>query len=465
MKPSSAAPFLSLNPELQRNIWLELTPTRVIGMALVLALLLTGIYEVWDVTYLPRALRVFILALVVVWGSVMASARVSEELNERTWDVQRLSAQGAVSLVVGKLAGGTSYAWYGSLLCVGVLAALFPHRLGIVPDLLLTGVAAQATALFIILTLSLIETGSRRINSVAAVAAGIGIGFFFNGIFAIDVVDEPGSVAARAYVARYHDIAMTPVGWYESSVPLIYMARAGAGLLVFWALLGSVRIVRRELGYRDGPLGWTVFTLFVMITLGGLHAPAEWPLPEWTAVPWQARAFAAGLLLTYVPLLCAPVSRAALRSLVANVRAGSIVRSWRGLPPWIPSAALMFLACLAYLGSSSGRALPAFAIIGFALRDLFVIQGMRLRYPVRSRLGLMLFFPLMYMVAPLVIGGRLAYSGESPGIALGLFLPWVSADQPWAAVIPWVEAAIALMIFLGDFRQVLRPVEPSATTT
>ncbi len=141
-----------MNPELRRNLWLELTPRRVTTMTVFLVLiffastlsgnLLTPAGVAYDLYYF----------IVIVWGTWNAALSVVGEIRERTWDFQRLSALSAGEMTWGKLFGATALNWYGGVICLGVLfvyrathEAFIPAIFGVL-HLLVIGLFAQSTA-------------------------------------------------------------------------------------------------------------------------------------------------------------------------------------------------------------------------------------------------------------------------------------------------------------------------------
>ncbi len=115
------------NPEFRRNLWLELSSYRVIGMPAVLG----AIYVLVYVLRLERSHEsletislVLFSVIIFLWGTRQAAESVVAELRDRTWDSQRMSSIGPWSMTWGKLLGSTIYPWYGGLLCLSAYALL-----------------------------------------------------------------------------------------------------------------------------------------------------------------------------------------------------------------------------------------------------------------------------------------------------------------------------------------------------
>ncbi len=114
-----------MNPELLRHVWLEINPHRLIAMPVVLTLIFFMAYSMNDYNFgIPlshTALWIF-GAIGLLWGARVASDAVAEELRDKTWDTQMMSAMEPWSMTWGKLFGSTVYTWYGSVLCLLVFA-------------------------------------------------------------------------------------------------------------------------------------------------------------------------------------------------------------------------------------------------------------------------------------------------------------------------------------------------------
>ena len=111
-----------MNPEFQRNVWLELTPRRMILMVALLALAFLAAALSGGKDYGTGGTAEWIFyAIVVVWGTRNAATAVVGEIRDRTWDMQRLSSLSAATMTWGKLFGSTIYNWFGGAICLAVL--------------------------------------------------------------------------------------------------------------------------------------------------------------------------------------------------------------------------------------------------------------------------------------------------------------------------------------------------------
>ena len=101
------------NPEFKRNALIELRPNRVISLISLISfvlLLFVAInqYSPVDETVANTAAVLFYL-ITGVWGSKNAADAVAEEINQKTWDRQRMSGQKPWSLAIGKIFGQPTF--------------------------------------------------------------------------------------------------------------------------------------------------------------------------------------------------------------------------------------------------------------------------------------------------------------------------------------------------------------------
>ena len=108
-----------MNPELQRNLWLEITPHRLVLLPAVILASGALLHALDPSNTIVRSIALFgFIILTMVWGARQAANSVLEEARDRTWDIQRMAALSPWSMTWGKLAGATVMSWYGGLWCL-----------------------------------------------------------------------------------------------------------------------------------------------------------------------------------------------------------------------------------------------------------------------------------------------------------------------------------------------------------
>ncbi len=359
-----------MNPELQRNFWLELSPVRIIMMPLVLGLVFSAIWTTWgfggeqagQLSAVASVASVMYFFIVVIWGTWISARLVTSEIRERTWDAQRMSAIGPWSMVTGKLIGGTAYVWYGGLICLvpivmntmakgnmDAVAGELSFRIGM-------GLFAHASAFLVSMLAVRRRAASSRLASFFAMVAGISAAGWVWSVW--------------TYTANWpFDVQFT---WFaiEFSAPLFMVI----SLLIFagWAILGNRTLMRHELQIPTGPMVWIAFLLFSMVYYAGqadlfgifgeLAAATQEVSKTANAVidlegvsgdmlvviRWLIATLVASLL-TYMAILFAPKDWVQLRQARAQFFSGHILQALWNLPSWAYAAAATTVAALALI--------------------------------------------------------------------------------------------------------------------
>lgn len=433
-----------MNPEFERNVWLELTPLRMIVMAALLALAFFAAALTEGNVGGPGAVaRWGFIIIVVIWGARNAARSVVGEIRDRTWDGQRLSSLGAGTMMWGKLFGATIFNWYGGLICLAVIAADAFNSAGIADTLIriayyvALGIITQSVSLLA----SLVAAGRRQGRTQFEV-------FFYQlaGLLAALAV---WNIADPTYGSAMH---ADEIVWWGQALPS--HAFLLASLLVFaaWTLVGCHRQMRLELKLRNGPFMWWGFLGFLSAYVAGFDA---WLPRVWTALdPATVRLMLAGItcaVLAYLMIILEPKNRVALRwlgSQFIRLRLGAVFMNLQGwMMSWIAALGIG-IALLVHAQIIGNLALLAYvaALMGFVTRDMAIVLLMNLAG--RRRGGDLLsiaMLVLLYALVPAILAG-LHYS-----IGRALFLPlqtdpvWISAAAAWVqAVVVWVMVVVRI---------------------
>ena len=254
-----------LNPELQRNLWLECTPLRLIAApllgALVLLLIIAG-GERWQNDVFETA-HVILLIAVAFWGARVAADAVAGEIRDRTWDQQRISGLGPLAMTAGKVFGAPSYVWVIVALCLSTqaLAILSDGDGKLLGSETAFGfdsgwgamLAEIAGALFTFCTaffLSLLAlNGQERARSFdvtlfqfASVAAGVTL---------IAIVSASGFSAEGG------------AEWWGLRVGALQATTLSLAVFALWAFYGGCHQMRRAFAMRTNGLPWILFLVFL----------------------------------------------------------------------------------------------------------------------------------------------------------------------------------------------------------
>lgn len=409
----SVTPLLRLNPELQRCLWLELTPTRLVLMPAFLALGLGGLHLV-GVADVASWLTGMLYFLLVLWGARLAAESFAEETAQGTWDVQRLSASNPWSMTVGKLLGGTAYAWYGALCCLLAL----PFVRGVVDGyglamVLVGGLSAQAAALLAVIALHGFDPNRRRGPTTVAQLAGIALSF-----------PAVLAVAGEALGGRQ---VWFGLDFSASGFVLVHQV-----VLLGWLVLGAAWLIRLQLGHAPSPLPFLAFTLWQVVFACGFLFRADLVPP--LAVLSGIAALVAGAM-AYLALLGSPLRVADVKRLLR----ASGGRAWALLPSWVPVAALAVALALTTIVVGGSERTVAAAGLALFVRDLALVVAVRLLSRRRTALTLSTLAVLLYGLLPEALDG---IGGQA-------LRAWIFPTMGAAAVSligPWAQAAAAAVL-------------------
>lgn len=416
-----------MNPELLRNLWLEITPQRLVAMPAVLFLIFGAVLLSEGREALPDAAWWTGIAIGVLWGARQAAGAVMGEVAGRTWDSQRASALTPAQMALGKLFGATAYAWYGVALCALVQLGAGGAPMEAASLILRTGLA-HGVALFASLVLLGLGGRSLVMTSLPHLA----------GIIAAGALVEPFLWLAGLGIAG---VSFPPDGmtggtgrWYGLTVHAPRFALAS--ILAFWAwsVIGCIALLGRELNVPRRVPVWPLFLGFVALYTAGFG----WN--DGSRVALQP-AFGALSVVTFLAALLEPKSRGEIRRLLA----GSLGAIPPSLQAWLAAAGLA-IALAAGLGTGASHldTMLAPAAVLFLARDIALIRLVSLRRGgLRGAVAAIVWFAVLYGMLPVVLAGAgadaalvlfypLPVEGASAGSALALAAPAAQAVLLWA---------------------------------
>ena len=451
-----------MNPEFERNVWLELTPRRVLMMAGLLALTFFAASLADGVEWGPSSVASFLYyAIVVVWGSRNAALSVVGEIRDRTWDMQRLSSLSAATMTWGKLFGSTIYNWLGGAICLAVMminlvthqgpvtaAIEFVYYIGI-------GVIAQSASLLA----SLIAIGRRQAHSrldqfvyqAIGLCAALAVYYIWN---------EADPVAS----VLNHKAAANFVPWWGMSIDARGFLLVSLAIFAGWMLLGCYREMRLELKMRNGPLVWLTFLAFMGLYVAGFDAWLSPDMKAWDAV--ALRMLLAGTtyaVLTYVMVLLEPKDRVHYRWMAGQFGAGHIANALSGVQAWMMSygatlaAGVLLSLWLMHDVSIAATGQPlVLATLGFITRDVSIFVLMQtLPGNRRGDLGALALLFALYVLAPAILAGL-----GAKGL-LFLFFPQVQSPTWLGALAAWIQAVAVVSAALTRLALVEREAAPA----
>jgi hypothetical protein len=417
-----------MNPELRRNLWMEFSLHRLIAMPAVLALVfaLFASMKGWAEGVYMSAIWGFVL-LAYFWGSRQASGSVTDEVRERTWDWQRLSALTPWQMTWGKLFGAPAFTWYGAAICLVVIVITTPpgndrgHGAWIALALAASAIGFHAAAIASSLEASRKDSRlSYRIGGLLMIP----VAFALLGAFSIPWWQDAKQVT-----------------WYGSPWDAPAFGALSAVVFAAWAVLGAFREMSRELKVRTLPWALPAFIVFVAAYAAGFEPQRD------ATERFLLAGIATSIALTYYTLFADLTTLMLARRIATHARAGNWQRVLEELPLWvIPLATAAVFAILlaltvdSMLGNTRLRSLAVHPIAGVLLvtRDagllVFFALGAR---PRRVEAVLLFYLVLLYWLVPSLLASLGARD------AAGFVLPFGKMGGWQAAVVALIHAAIA----------------------
>ncbi len=395
-----------MNPELQRNLWIEAEPRRLIWAGVILALIFAAVWLVdrgRDAHDFVLAGGAVFAAAGLIWGPREARASVTHEVYARTWDFQRLSSLSPWAMTWGKLAGATSRTW----VFAGVaLLIAFLQLASITTPAHALYWAFTAVGLAVLMQASGMAVGLIEIRK--ARVAGRAPGLRSPGLFLLLLALLLASAAAWNYrhprsmtisPDAIASAAPTVTWWGHPHDASIFFALS---LVVFsaWGLAWAWRLMRLELQLQNAPIVWPPFVLFAGLYAAGFvpSAPAFGP----GAAPQLACASFVFAACAYVGAFVDPADRVQARGFVASLRHG-----WtKGAPPQLSliiapvvlcAISALWTSVLYWRGGQVETAVFILALLAFLLRDLGLIAAIRFSPAGRGDVAALLALLLAYL--------------------------------------------------------------------
>ena len=353
-----------MNPELRRNLWIELSPHRLIAMPAVLGLLFI-VAGLLSRGHAPQTLAWIGVAcfsiITALWGMRLAANSIFDELIDKTWDWQRLSTLRPWAMTWAKLFGSTVYAWYGGLIGLAVFVAFAPvagqeFRWHAAAALILAAVALHAV------TLAGALLNTRRTGGIAPGRRSTGLLIILAWVF------------GGRFVSPRIDADVATIVWYGHGYAAHDFMLVSIAVFAAWALFGAYRSMCQSLAVATTPWAIVCFIVFLSLYSAGfllgrvIPSNMELQAIAFCGLGWSAAA-------TYLFLFTEPTGPVIIRRVLRKLRQRHWKRLLEELPCWPACWILLALCALALtifpLGtfpSFAGR--WAFAPLAFAFLTL-----------------------------------------------------------------------------------------------
>lgn len=432
---------MNINPEFQRQLYLECSQARMIGIPLVLGIMFTFGYFIDDYTLsgatANMALTLFML-ITLLWGARQTVDSIIEEYRERTWDTQRLSALGPWEMTWGKLFGSTIMVWYSGLICLVVYGLATDHAAAL-PLLLFYSICAallvQSGSL--LLGLLAVQRGQLKSSSIFILAI---VGFMSIAPWLVDV-----STMSPANFSYLPSIATTV--WYDIAITGQLFHQLSLVLAIFWCGVGNYRLMAQELGIRTLPWVWLGFSLFIIIYIGGF-------IPSST-YSFSLSAFVVSSGLTYIGVMVERNDAMHLKHFITYFQQGNWRRVAEEMPIWCLSFTLTipFALILSFSEHPFHSLVTAFhfyplAILLLLLRDcavyLYFCYG---KNPQRAFSLTLLTGVLLYGIIPGI------FSAAGAGGLAALSFPLLADTSGGAISCAALQAILVLGLFYKRWQE------------
>jgi hypothetical protein len=438
--------IIATNPELRRNLWLELSTHRLLAAPLVIALCAALIVaaSTRDVMEnLAGAASMGFAALVLLWGTQLAGASVTEEARDRTWDAQRMSAIGPWTMTWGKLLGAPAFAWYGGLILLLIFLVTGKHAtapvLRIAASLVCSAVLLHAIAL-----------------NASVLAARKGATYRASGLLVMVLL---------LFVVVFPGLSMmdkidAPVRWWGITWQRIDLLLGTAATFGAWSLLGAYRSMCNELEIRTTPWALPAFIAFAAVYFAGYAMQGNTSDPR-ALFGILACGVVISCGLSYLLLFVEKSGATAWQRLRVRVNSAQWRRALQELPLWLVALAAGCVFALGATFTSAGTGKDSFlhdiglapvAVMLFAIRDAAIFQFFALaRQPRRVEAATGFYLILLYGIVP----GLLKAMGAE--FLAHLILPPLFKNPALATAIMLVQAGLVIALAYWRWRTTHAP--------
>lgn len=431
------------NPEFQRNIWLELTPGRLIVMPFVLmaSFFLSYIaddYHLGEAT--AGVARTLFIVISMIWGTKLASESVMNEVRDNTWDWQRLSVLTPWELTFGKLFGSTIYTWYGAAICLFVLLVASAGQdavsnLRACIALMTTGIFAHSVSLLASMTALQKDRKYNRGQASAFLVLGI--------------------MAAGPFLGMAMSMRAEKSKWFMWEFNASDFMLVTLICYTLWAILGINRLMRSELKMKNAPWVWFFFVFFNMFYVAGFFNDPQMEIGGLGSIyPRLFAAFFVSASTTYFMLFSEKKDFLTLRTLTEMVNESRWKSFLEHSPRWLLTLPIALATGTAIIfGSlfSEGKAGLIFfviAVLFFILRDIFIIVFCNLDASMKKPdITAVLCLGLLYGLFPAIV---MALKAE---ILTLFFWPRADISPMLGALLSFLESGAAMFLVVRRWQK------------
>jgi hypothetical protein len=408
---------LEINPEIRRHIWLELSVARVVT-------LLVGFGMVVGINFLSASeplkgagkAGIFGFTLFAFMAFFRSSKSVSVEVEDNTWDFQRMSSASVWNMTLGKMLGAPIFPLLGAGISIALVGVGFfgrPFSPFATSRLVITLIGVLILVCAVGVMNSLDSTRELRIHRRGKAQMG-GLGFILIPFLCWQI---PPFFDTKTLMGTS---AVKEVFWWGIRFDILNFNAISVLVFMGWAVLAAFRLMQSELQFEQSPWAWTLFCGFLWLYIEPLWV-ATLPAPTSASLTLirQGGGFIFSSLLLG-EMFSKPKDVIALRKFGVALKQGDISEAWLRTPTWFVTFLFFGLAIavtMVKVPTLPGRMFVASWFL-FVLRDVCVVLSFHLISPNHRRNGRSIFIYLLfaYGLAPLFFGSINGNLGK-------LFLP------------------------------------------
>ena len=393
-----------MSAELRRNLWLEISLTRLIVIPLILALVLWSLAITGDtINYqlLGGAALMLFGLICIIWGANLASSSITEEAQAQTWDWQRLSSQTPNELVLGKLFGSTVLAWYGGAWCLSAYV-VFTLLAGDTPVISWLFLSVAGAIFFHASAMLLTLSTPPEQRPVYQQKRGIGAVKLLLLLLILLALQSLGSLIFLSDKG-----AIATVGWHGADFSLLTFVTVSTIVWAGWAVFGCLQRLSTLLRCPTTPTPWLLFVVWCMVYLSGFTldslASIKATLPATTY--FGIAAYLVAVALTWGLAWQEDKAPVQWRLWLAAWHNRQYSLLWQRTPRWIATLPLIVIALsVSLLHAEMPAPWLLSAPLLLLLRDTAVLYGLCWT-PERKRpqLAFTIYLLLVYVLLPYLL--------------------------------------------------------------
>ncbi|MCB1558106.1 MAG: hypothetical protein KDJ50_04215 [Alphaproteobacteria bacterium] len=449
-----------MNPEFRKHAKLELTPLRLL---LPLVVLLLGAWAGWvSVTeigwenlplehYKGESLLYWTCSIgfifTILWGTYLCTSTITEEVSQKSWTFMELSPLSTSKILFGKLFGSTITIWIITLFFgIPILAfavsnyipdILAPRNENITITMFIAGVLLWIVATHAFAFFTVLGTLKLKLPKSAALAMLIPViivSMIFGGLL-LENINDYTTMHHKSNFTNYNGLTwesevlkgnnyevegdwyrykMQDDNWYDFRIPQLDKITLLIAFIAFWSIIGSYRILRETLQYKDTPWVWFIFMITAPLFLSGVsnskyEQTLEFPLYMMNILLLLVCAKEAGDIIAY-------------KTWIRSIKEKSWKQALKYTPLWLISfmvLALYFLFLFVYSplqasfikdGQFSLKMIElykinsALIVLCCALKDILafhiIFWWKKIRRPL---IGVVVYLLIAYVIAPVIL--------------------------------------------------------------